>query len=74
MHHDGKIDAPSGTARATPSACAEASSKWAPDPTEKEVVAAPARVARDRGIPIHAVRMRGTFAHQEVCWVPRVRP
>ena len=66
MHHDGKIDAPSGTARATAERMAEASSKWAPDPTEKEVVAGARGGKGPGGIPIHAVRMRGTFAHQEV--------
>ena len=65
MHHDGKIDAPSGTARATADRMAAASSQWAPDPTEKEVVAG-ARGGKAAGIPIHAIRMRGTFAHQEV--------
>jgi 4-hydroxy-tetrahydrodipicolinate reductase len=66
MHHDGKIDAPSGTARATAERMAAASSKWAPDPTEKEVVSGARGGKGPGGIPIHAIRMRGTFAHQEV--------
>lgn len=66
MHHDGKVDAPSGTARTTADRMAAASSQWAPDPTEQEVVAGARGGKAAGGIPIHAVRMRGTFAHQEV--------
>jgi 4-hydroxy-tetrahydrodipicolinate reductase len=66
LHHDSKIDAPSGTARATAERMAAASSTWAPDPTEKEPVAGSRGAKGPAGIPIHAVRMRGLFAHQEV--------
>jgi 4-hydroxy-tetrahydrodipicolinate reductase len=66
FHHDGKVDAPSGTARATAERMAAASADWAADPTTDEVVAG-ARGGKGPGdIPIHAVRMRGMFAHQEV--------
>ncbi|MBA3654049.1 MAG: 4-hydroxy-tetrahydrodipicolinate reductase [Actinobacteria bacterium] len=65
LHHDGKVDAPSGTARTTAQRMAAASSVWGEDPTKDEVVAG-TRGGRVDGIPIHAVRMRGMFAHQEV--------
>ena len=66
MHHDNKVDAPSGTARATAERMAAASKQWAPDPTTDEVISG-ARGGRGPGnIPIHAVRMRGMFAHHEV--------
>ena len=38
LHHDDKVDAPSGTAIATAERMAEASSDWAPDPTTKTVL------------------------------------
>jgi 4-hydroxy-tetrahydrodipicolinate reductase len=66
FHHDAKVDAPSGTARVTAERMAAASSKWAPDPTQDEVVAGARGGKGPAGIPIHAVRMRGMFAHQEV--------
>ena len=66
FHHDGKVDAPSGTARVTAERMAAASSQWAPDPTQDEVVAGARGGKGPAGIPIHAVRMRGMFAHQEV--------
>jgi 4-hydroxy-tetrahydrodipicolinate reductase len=65
LHHDQKIDAPSGTAMATAKRMAAASSDWADDPTTK-VVAAGARGAAVERIPVHSVRMRGMVAHQEV--------
>ena len=66
FHHDGKVDAPSGTARVTAERMAASSSEWAPDPTKDEVVAGARGGKGPAGIPIHAVRMRGMFAHQEV--------
>ena len=66
LHHDGKIDAPSGTAIATAERVADASSDWAPDPTTKSVVEHARGGVGAGGIPIHAVRMRGMVAHQEV--------
>jgi 4-hydroxy-tetrahydrodipicolinate reductase len=66
LHHELKIDAPSGTAMLTAQRMAAASSDWIADPTTKEVVAG-ARGGKGPGdIPIHAVRMRGMVAHQEV--------
>lgn len=65
LHHDRKIDAPSGTAVMTARRMAAASAYWAIDPTEK-VVADGARGGEVDGIRVHSVRMRGMFAHQEV--------
>ena len=64
LHHDHKIDAPSGTAMRTARRMAAASKDWAADPTTKVVARAPA--AAVDGIPVHSVRMRGMVAHQEV--------
>jgi 4-hydroxy-tetrahydrodipicolinate reductase len=65
-HHDRKVDAPSGTAMTTAARMAAASDQWAADPTTK-VVADGARGGLGPGdIRVHAVRMRGMVAHQEV--------
>ncbi len=66
LHHDQKIDAPSGTAMHTAERVARASSDWAPDPTEKVVVEGSRGGKAAGGIPVHSVRLRGLVAHQEV--------
>ncbi len=66
LHHDGKVDAPSGTALATADRMASASSDWAEDPTQDETVEGARGGAGPAGIRLHAVRMRGMVAHQEV--------
>ena len=66
LHHDGKVDAPSGTAMLTAQRMAAASPDWAPDPTKDEVVAGARGGAGPAGIHVHAVRLRGLVAHQEV--------
>jgi len=66
LHHDGKADAPSGTAMATVTRMAAASADWAPEPTTNEVVPGARGGAGAAGIRLHAVRMRGMVAHQEV--------
>src|SRR6478735_2195516 len=66
LHHDKKLDAPSGTAMLTAERMAAASSDWAPDPTRTEVVEG-ARGGRGPGdIHVHSLRLRGMVAHQEV--------
>lgn len=66
MHHDGKIDAPSGTAIHTAERIAAASSDWAADPTQKHNIAG-ARGALGAGdIHVHSMRVRGMIASQEV--------
>ena len=69
LHHPGKADAPSGTARRTAELIAEARSTagvalTGPDATTTALDGA--RGADVSGIPVHAVRLRGLVAHQEV--------
>jgi 4-hydroxy-tetrahydrodipicolinate reductase len=66
LHHDQKRDAPSGTAMMTADRMAAASSEWAADPTEREVVTGVRGGRAPGGIPVHSVRLRGLVAHQEV--------
>lgn len=66
LHHDNKIDAPSGTATETVRRMAEASAQWAPDPTRHEVFAGARGGVGPAGIHVHSVRLRGLVAHQEV--------
>ena len=66
LHHDNKADAPSGTAMATAKRMAAASSEWAADPTTHEVVEGARGGKGPADIRLHAVRMRGMVAHQEV--------
>jgi 4-hydroxy-tetrahydrodipicolinate reductase len=66
LHHDAKVDAPSGTALTTAERMAAASATWAPDPTAREVVPGSRGGEGPAGIRVHAVRMRGMVAHQEV--------
>ncbi len=66
LHHDNKIDAPSGTATATVERMAAASDQWAPDPTQHEVYPGARGGEGPGGIRVHSVRMRGMVAHQEV--------
>lgn len=66
LHHDAKIDAPSGTAVVTAQRMAAASNAWAPDPTQHEVYPGARGGAGPAGIRVHSVRMRGMTAHQEV--------
>jgi len=65
-HHDAKVDSPSGTALRTIERMAAASGEWAPDPTTTEVVAGARGGVGPGGIRVHAIRMRGMVAHQEV--------
>ncbi|MBI30040.1 MAG: 4-hydroxy-tetrahydrodipicolinate reductase [Actinobacteria bacterium] len=64
-HHNQKIDSPSGTALATAERMFSSSDQWDDDPTISESIPG-ARGAKFEGIPIHAVRMKGMVAHQEV--------
>jgi 4-hydroxy-tetrahydrodipicolinate reductase len=68
LHHPRKVDAPSGTAARTAkliaAARAEAGLGDVPDATIDDPDGA--RGARVDGIPVHAVRLRGLVAHQEV--------
>jgi 4-hydroxy-tetrahydrodipicolinate reductase len=66
LHHDHKVDAPSGTAVLTAERMAAASPDWAADPTETDVIAGARGAVGPAGIRIHSVRLRGLVAHQEV--------
>ena len=66
LHHDGKVDAPSGTAVTTARRMGAASSDWAADPTKHEIFAGARGSVGPAGIHIHSVRLRGLQAHQEV--------
>ncbi|MDK8449720.1 4-hydroxy-tetrahydrodipicolinate reductase [Corynebacterium mastitidis] len=67
-HHPNKLDAPSGTAVHTAQGIArarrEAGMEPAPDATEKALEGS--RGASVEGIPVHAVRMQGMNAHEEI--------
>ena len=68
LHHPDKVDAPSGTAARTASlvgrARREAGLGDVPDATTSDPGGA--RGARVDGVPVHALRLRGLVAHQEV--------
>ena len=68
LHHPQKADAPSGTARRTAGLIArarrDADAGPAPDATSSALDGA--RGADVEGVPVHAVRLRGLLAHQEV--------
>ncbi len=66
IHHDAKADSPSGTAVATAQRMAAASGEWAKDPTTHEAVPGARGAKGPADIRIHAVRMRGAVANQEV--------
>ncbi|GLV81333.1 4-hydroxy-tetrahydrodipicolinate reductase [Streptomyces lavendulae subsp. lavendulae] len=68
LHHPKKVDAPSGTATRTAqliaAARAEAGLGAQPDATATALDGA--RGADVDGVPVHAIRLRGLLAHQEV--------
>lgn len=66
FHHDAKVDAPSGTAIATAERMAAASADWAADPTRTVVYPGARGGQGPAGLHVHAVRMRGAVASQEV--------
>jgi 4-hydroxy-tetrahydrodipicolinate reductase len=65
LHHHLKADAPSGTAVSTASAMAKARGKKFLIPPEPQS-AQPSRGEQIEGITLHAVRLPGLMAHQEV--------
>ncbi len=66
FHHDAKVDSPSGTAMRTVERMADANADWSPDPTTVHTVPGARGGEGPAGIRVHAVRMRGMVAHQEV--------
>lgn len=68
MHHPAKLDSPSGTALRTAEILAEATEQLAESsvkPPLRETLPH-ARGATYKGIPIHAIRLPGLLAHQEI--------
>jgi 4-hydroxy-tetrahydrodipicolinate reductase len=66
LHHPRKADAPSGTARRTAELVAEARAGMAAMPDATTSALDGARGADVRGVRVHAVRLAGLVAHQEV--------
>ncbi len=68
LHHPNKVDAPSGTAARTAQliAAARAQAGSAPQPDATTTALDGARGADVDGVPVHAIRLRGLLAHQEV--------
>jgi 4-hydroxy-tetrahydrodipicolinate reductase len=66
LHHPGKADAPSGTARRTAELVAEARQGMPPMPDATRSSLDGARGADVGGVRVHAVRLAGLVAHQEV--------
>jgi len=64
LHHEGKIDAPSGTALATAEMMAKARQESWEGPAEESLKGV--RGGDAVGIRIHSVRLPGLVAHQEV--------
>jgi 4-hydroxy-tetrahydrodipicolinate reductase len=64
LHHDGKADAPSGTATATADAVATARPEGWTGPSSESVPGV--RGGERAGIRIHSIRLPGLVAHQEV--------
>ena len=66
MHHESKVDSPSGTALATARRMAEGrEGRFQRPSTQRETLAGTRGAAVD-GITIHSVRLPGLVAHQEV--------
>ncbi len=71
LHHDAKVDAPSGTAlttaeRMTSARRAAGAGNWPADPTRSETVPGSRGAAGPGGLRVHSVRLAGLVAHQEV--------
>lgn len=68
LHHPDKLDAPSGTARHTAEAIAAAREQAGRGPVPDATASDPdrARGAVVDGIHVHAVRLRGLVAHEEI--------
>jgi 4-hydroxy-tetrahydrodipicolinate reductase len=68
LHHPDKVDAPSGTARYTAEVIAQARREAGrgPVPDATATTLAGARGADVDGVRVHAVRLRGMVAHEEV--------
>jgi len=71
LHHEHKVDAPSGTAVATAAAIdaarrAAGAGDLGADPTRTETMPGARGARSEGGVQLHAVRLAGLVAHQEV--------
>ena len=66
LHHDGKVDSPSGTAVATAQLIREARGEDLAHPESRIEHVEGARGAQFGGVGLHSVRLPGLVAHQEV--------
>ncbi len=70
LHHDKKLDAPSGTALTTASAIgaarAEVGLPRMNDMTERQTLAGARGAETEAGVHIHSIRLPGLVAHQEI--------
>jgi len=66
LHHDKKLDAPSGTAIQTARQIREAHGAELPDPPVERWTLEGSRGAVEGGVRLHSVRLPGLNAHQEV--------
>lgn len=66
LHHDAKVDAPSGTSLLLARRLAAAARQREPDATTTRVLEGARGAEGPGGIPIHSVRLRGMVAHHEV--------
>ena len=66
LHHEKKVDAPSGTAMRTAEMISEARTKPTTPLPEQQLKSEGARGATVHGVTIHSVRLPGLLAHQEV--------
>jgi 4-hydroxy-tetrahydrodipicolinate reductase len=70
LHHDAKIDAPSGTALSTAERMGEArrlaGRAWGTELTQSEALPGARGGVSPGGVRVHSIRLRGLVAHQEV--------
>jgi 4-hydroxy-tetrahydrodipicolinate reductase len=66
MHHDGKLDAPSGTASRTAERLSRCREEKPRSFAREKVTLEGARGAELAGVKIHSVRLPGLVAHQEI--------
>ncbi|MGH9121869.1 MAG: 4-hydroxy-tetrahydrodipicolinate reductase, partial [Acidimicrobiales bacterium] len=66
LHHDAKVDAPSGTSLLIAERMAAASPTWGADPTTRLRVEGARGAAGPSGLRIHSLRLAGAVAHHEV--------
>lgn len=66
LHHEQKVDAPSGTALATVREMLKARGRPFQHPETSKVTLAGTRGGVEDGVTVHSVRLQGLVAHQEV--------